>query len=107
MGFHRSDGAAIGFVLRNWGAGRAGIGVVSYNTPRQIGGDADFEIPGLELDAAVLLALVCNSPSFFGVALSLTVRGIIPHIGRKIKGIIGRDEEIARFSDFFGIWAYS
>ncbi len=47
------------------------------------------------------------TPPVFGVALSLTAGGIIPHIGRKSKGFIGRNEEIAKFLGFFGIWGYS
>ena len=54
------------------------MGFVSYNMPRQIGGDADFEISGLELDATVLWARFVTPP-VFGVALSLITHRIIPY----------------------------
>ena len=56
FGFWRLAGgrAGIGFVSHNSGGRRGEIGFVSYIWARTDRGDADFEIPGLELDAVAV-----------------------------------------------------
>ncbi len=53
------------------------IGFVSHNCVPIDRGDADFDIPGLERDAAVWWAWFVTPP-VFGIALSSTMRRIIP-----------------------------
>ena len=50
----------------------------------QIGGNADFEIPGSKRDAVVWWARFVTPP-VFGAASSLTMGGIIPYLCRKSK----------------------
>ncbi len=49
----------------------------AYLRAHRSGGSPDFEIPGSKLDAAIGWTRFVTPP-VFGVALSLTVRGIIP-----------------------------